>query len=84
MKDPIFDVFAKYKSFEIKKVDNNTVILESQIIPYGSKKGHKMRVMFDFEKVTDFEFKEEMNGDTMISFNIDNAKYEFIEVDRTK
>lgn len=89
MKLPFYDVFAKYKPFEIVKTDNNTIILQSQVIPAGKTKGYKVMLMFDFNCITDFEYKEELDNktgfkDNKLFLTIDNAQMDFIEVDRNE
>jgi len=81
-----FDVFGKYKPFEIVKTDHNTIVIQSQIISYSTKKDYIVSLMFDFEKVTDFEYMEERdedkNEETKLHFTIENVKMELKEVDR--
>lgn len=79
-----FDVGSKYKSFEIVKIDNNTVVIQSQTIPNGTTNGYKVRLMFDFETVTEFEYMEDRDNEPKLHLTFSPAKMEIVEVVRDK
>lgn len=83
-KEPLnyYDVFGKYMSFEIKQVTNNTVKIESQIVPSGTKKGYKVELIFDFEKITDYEYSEERDKDPKLMLIFSPAEMNIKEVKR--